>query len=625
MSDFSAASNFVISNSQFINLSQNHDDHGTPRSHGLQFLLNHTTPDATHNSFARFPPPRCFPGTRKKCLEEIATWALNPGSTHRILLLTGPAGAGKSALAQSSAELLHEHLGATYFFSRHRDRDDPIRFIPTIAYQLASSLRIPSYSKNLQDRLLRDPALVTKSIATQFDELILAPFRGATMPRDLANATRTLVIIDGLDECKGNGVQYEIVRLIINSVKDETCPLLWMISSREEAHFMSAFSEPDICETMSLTMSPDVDEDIYEYLRESLKEETFRPGWPTDHHIRRLVHKSAGLFIFAATVVRFLGDSQLQNAEEHLDNLLSSNSSGLLVELDIFYRAIMQRIPEKSLPMALTTLLITIESRHSQRAPTILEIANLLGLSSRAVSASLSAIRSLISLDVASSFYGNKPIEDHIIRFYHTSFVEFLGDPVRSREFCLYQPPLFLLWAKRCFQVLREGEENWDQINLTNWPNKDFEPERVRHDLKSVIYRQAGHNSIPASTSAGLRAYPELLRELKHCNYRRLAESIGVKIWEADLVTLIDQLPKNSILSACLVRPSNLLQFWWNRITLRAQKANDSQTRFSFAHMQIGYGSKSALLDPGYRLKVNSSERWIRYSMRSPDVSQTLQ
>ncbi|KAJ7899378.1 hypothetical protein B0H13DRAFT_1466205, partial [Mycena leptocephala] len=71
-----------------------------------------------------------------------------------IVWLHGPAGAGKSAIAQSLCQKLEEEgrLGASFFFKRgHQSRGHAKRFIATIAYQLA--LHLPDFNHHISQSM----------------------------------------------------------------------------------------------------------------------------------------------------------------------------------------------------------------------------------------------------------------------------------------------------------------------------------------------------------------------------------------------------------------------------------------------------------------------------------------
>ncbi|KAG6808644.1 hypothetical protein H0H92_003420, partial [Tricholoma furcatifolium] len=75
----------------------------------LKALMDVSSPSAAFNSFQRDPPPRCHPGTCTEILGKITDW-INQGisadepNCDRILWVHGPAGSGKSAIAQTIAE-----------------------------------------------------------------------------------------------------------------------------------------------------------------------------------------------------------------------------------------------------------------------------------------------------------------------------------------------------------------------------------------------------------------------------------------------------------------------------------------------------------------------------------------
>ncbi|KAF8994625.1 hypothetical protein BDQ17DRAFT_1366511, partial [Cyathus striatus] len=83
------------------------------------FLAQNIASDAKHDSGQRFPPPLCHPGTRERVIEQLVRWSNDMDDQSNILWLYGPAGVGKSAIAQSVCERLErmKTLGASFFFS----------------------------------------------------------------------------------------------------------------------------------------------------------------------------------------------------------------------------------------------------------------------------------------------------------------------------------------------------------------------------------------------------------------------------------------------------------------------------------------------------------------------------
>ncbi|KAF8879985.1 hypothetical protein CPB84DRAFT_1635800, partial [Gymnopilus junonius] len=136
---------------------------------------------AFHDSGERFDPPRCHPNTRTAVIQRIMDWVhCDDLATQQvfILWLHGAAGAGKSAIAQTIAELCYAQgiLLSSFFFSREDlKRNHPRALFPTISYQMA--LEIPQLRERLACILERDPLLLTRSLSAQFFSLVVQPIK----------------------------------------------------------------------------------------------------------------------------------------------------------------------------------------------------------------------------------------------------------------------------------------------------------------------------------------------------------------------------------------------------------------------------------------------------------------
>ncbi|KAF9441170.1 hypothetical protein P691DRAFT_813488 [Macrolepiota fuliginosa MF-IS2] len=327
-------------------------------STGIDILLEASNRDAAHDSKARDYAPRCHPGTREQHIEDIVYWAVPAAGTDNPLPLfwmKGPAGVGKSAIAQTCAERLKKlgKLGATFFFSV-KGRDKAAEFIPTIAYQL--STQFPEYQGLVDRRILRDKAILNKTMATQLQTLIVEPLQ------ELEKAgkgigQRIVMIVDGLDECESTDDQCRIIEIIAAAARDGITPFCWAFFSRPEPHIEASFSRADVAQITCMTMLPisrDADSDIELYLRSGFENILRRRNiplksqWPSDNDIQTLVKKSDGLFIYAATALRVV--AQPGPIEEALHTVCTTSSdrtgNSPFAELDAFYMLIMQRINE---------------------------------------------------------------------------------------------------------------------------------------------------------------------------------------------------------------------------------------------------------------------------------------
>lgn len=145
-------------------------------ANALEKLATKGMPSAMLDSIDRGYVPRCNEDTRQTLRHRIVTWCRQGEEIRRVLWLSGPAGIGKSAVAQTVAEELKGKrlFGGGFFFSRPNNRSNPNVVIPTLAYQLAT--HIPEYRRIIAHKIIQDPVILDRSRATQFQELIIDPF-----------------------------------------------------------------------------------------------------------------------------------------------------------------------------------------------------------------------------------------------------------------------------------------------------------------------------------------------------------------------------------------------------------------------------------------------------------------
>ncbi|KAF9443194.1 hypothetical protein P691DRAFT_779020 [Macrolepiota fuliginosa MF-IS2] len=417
---------FVMNNPQFVHISE-------PEKRGLEILLEASIPEAAYDSSDH--PSHCHPGTRYQYIDRIVHWGMgdvNP--RHRIFWLKGPAGVGKSAIAQSCAEELaaRKKLAAAFFFSRPNLRDNPQCLFTSISYQLASKLK--SYSEILKSTIHDDPTIVTKALLHQFHDLFISPLQELAAKGE--KVTERVVIIDGLDEVAGETAQQAIIEIIAASTRDGTTPFVWLLCSRLEPHLIATFNSPAlsvVTHQEELMVSRDIDNEIAKYLTDELaklgKEHDLPLPWPRERDIGALINLSGGLFIYATTVIRFIGDRNSLGPKDQLRAVLAlatsvskHNSGHPLSELDLFYLLILQRIPAKILQTVQRVLLATTigELRTNLEGN-----RRLLRLSSSQFHAACRTLHSVMK------------VESSKINFYHASFMDFMRDPQRSKQFCI--------------------------------------------------------------------------------------------------------------------------------------------------------------------------------------------
>ena len=378
----------------------------------------------------------------------IDPWVKAGPAAQPVLWLHGPAGAGKSAIAQTVAETCagRKQLAASFFFARTAAHRNESKYLfPTIAVQTA--LSAPEKRRRLDEILSSDPYIAERSSGSVELLAYLLKERSAAAP----NASPPfLVIVDGLDECQRKDDQCWILAQVFRMVHMEHLPLRFLIVSRPESHLEEAFQERDlanITKVVSLYGDYRASRDVSMYLRSefsriySAKKHRavmqFIPRpWPSEDIIWRLVSNSGGYFIYASTVIKFI-DEEYESPATQLDQILvTSNSSSELnpfAELDQLYIQILSSYPTSKLPMLKQILGHAIMSPvFNDKKLSLPFIHDILDLAPGMMEQTLRGLRSLVSVDFPlKSFRIKEPIATLI----HASFGDFLLDQARAKHY----------------------------------------------------------------------------------------------------------------------------------------------------------------------------------------------
>jgi len=360
--------NFVVNDGRrceaIVHLNRNNTDSNFEFIVAMELLLQHIAPGAFHNSDERYDPPKCHPHTRKAVLKKITDWVKDANKVALFLWLYGPAGAGKSAIAQTIAELLEKLglLAAAFFFSRNAaGRNDKTRLVPTLVYQLIKS--IPEIRAHVLEALEQDPALFSCSIEAQIQALIVKPLNAAVNEEALAPILfprPRLIILDGLDECGTTEAQTQILNALSTAAKHLQIPLFFLIASRPEHDIRQSFNDQSSLGSLSFSIALDdtyrPDDDIRVFLQSTFDEVKrnhpsrahLLTSWPSLEDIQRLVKKSSGQFIFASTVAKYV-NSPRHWPPDRLNIIFGKSKPGQetpFAELDSLYHLILSTVAD---------------------------------------------------------------------------------------------------------------------------------------------------------------------------------------------------------------------------------------------------------------------------------------
>ena len=434
-------------------------------------LQEASSPAAFHNAADRHDSPKCHPNTRVAVLQKIIDWILGRDPLTRnalIAWLHGPAGSGKSAIAQSIAEWCYEQgiLVASFFFSRFDSTRNHARsLIATIAYQ--ASLCFPEIKGRFTAVIEHDPLIFSRSLDTQILALVIQPLRHLQDRGHFNDSTSPrVIIIDGLDECEDREGQLKILSTISNAIQHHCLPLIFLIAGRPEHDITTAFGMGHLCKiSMRIPLDRDYHsyDDIELFLRDNFREirenHPFRSQipltWPSDDILQAMVRKSSGQFIYASTLIKFVKSSR-HRPTDRLDIALGIHPplrDMPFAELDALYIHIFSSLddPEPVLQV-LASHIIDRQRPDAYGLSQMVDVMeDLLSLSRGDIRILLCDLTSLLWFD-QGRWYKRPQTR---IRFYHASLEDFLLDQSRSQQFYINAPLRHAEFAHRYIQCLK--------------------------------------------------------------------------------------------------------------------------------------------------------------------------
>jgi len=430
----------------------------------LEILRQRVALGAFHDAADRFDPPKCYPHTREAILKKIMAWVEQRSENLSLFFLWvyGPAGAGKSAIAQTIAELCMEAklLAASFFFSRTAaGRNDNSRLVETLTWQLIQS--IPEIREHVLALLERDPTIISRAPAAQMKAMIVDPLN--MISKEILYQRPRFIIIDGLDECIDRKSQEDILKFLARSTQQLTTPIYFLITSRPELEIRDTFGSDilrSITHTLPLEHDYQSDEDIRHFLTSKFQKLcSTRPhlpqSWPPKEDIDHLVEKSSGQFIYAATVIRYI-ESRRHQPEDRLKTVLelrSSQTDTPFAALDTLYLQIFSSVDCDQIENVLKVLSALILSKNvlkdSNEFDRLGSLEELFGYRHGQLEVVMGDMVALVDIPNRQSLF---------VKIYHASLPDFLLDPSRSRNFFLDPPRAY---ANLALQFLHLNRERW--------------------------------------------------------------------------------------------------------------------------------------------------------------------
>jgi hypothetical protein len=399
----------------------------------------------THISSARYDSDElqdqvmtCLEGTRMTLLADLDAWATSSDGAP-CFWLNGLAGTGKSTVARTFCERISERKDtpmvlASFFVSRHStDRRKAVNILHTLVYQLA--LQDSTIRSSVSQALAEEPDLITRSLSQQVAKLFGSSISGTDGSHPI------ILVLDALDECEADSQGREggqLLTLLARSCSESKRSVKLLVMSRLEPTIREMFDEIQTSTPKSeVVQLHDIDrvvvrEDIQRYLVHSFNEIARRvkaANWPTQAQVALLLDNADVLFIYAATVVRYIGHRQF-DPRKRLEQVLTrtgKSAQSAYRQLDGLYQSVLANAltgasveaeDEPEIAERLQTMLSTVVLVLQRLSPST--IAGLLDWSVHETELALARLTAVFIIH-----------EDEPVRIFHPSFPDFLLDSSR--------------------------------------------------------------------------------------------------------------------------------------------------------------------------------------------------
>ena len=272
-----------------------------------------------------------------------------------------------------------------------------------------------------------------------------------------------LVIIDGLDECRDKTIQQLILRLLCEAITLHKLPLRFLIGSRPESHIRDIFDQESLITitrrvVLDETFNPQ--EDIRVVLQDgfakicaknSIMSHVEQP-WPKEGVIDLLVQRSSGQFIYASTVLKFVG-TDFCSPTKQLALVLKPDPTAFS-DLDQLYTQILSVYSSQ---VDLVKYLGIISASHGQLAKAIEDV---FGMEEGELKLVLRGLSSLTDDENGASL--NKGVCSYVIpHFAHASFSDYLFNSSRSGPFHVNQQEYKNQLIIRSFALIIQSIRSW--------------------------------------------------------------------------------------------------------------------------------------------------------------------
>jgi hypothetical protein len=335
-------------------------------------------------------------------------------------------------------------------------------------------------------------------VQTQYEKLIVQPL--ASVAND---AQPIVLVLDALDECENDDEVRRLIHLL-SQTNRSGLNLKAFVTSRPELPIRLGFRAIQGQYTgLILHQLPKgiVEHDIAAYLtselamirdvHNSLTSEANRlpPSWPGQENMRTLVNMAVPLFIFAATVCRFIADSRCGTPDAQLQTILQVQRSGVS-QLDATYLPVLRNLVaglDQSTKMrvlqtfqTVVGTIIMLQSPLPARA-----LSKIADVPQTVIDNHLNHLHSVISVPESS---------EAPVRILHLSFRDVLLDPdKKGTPFWVDQQARHSVLARRCLELVCTLERDICGLQDPTTPRESIVQDQIKRCLPPELQYACVH------------------------------------------------------------------------------------------------------------------------------------
>ena len=313
-------------------------------------------------------------------------------------------------------------LGGNFFCTRQpKETRKQENIIPTIVYQLARK------SKPYAQALLKADEFISvgNTLSSQMKDLLVGPWQRSISERHF-HVPLYLVIVDALDEVDDQGGS-AFLKELLNTIDAAALPgLKFLVTSRPYPNIarVASFAPVAVCRLYDMPMVT-VQADIMTYLKAEL------PAFKDHEGLTKITNMADGLFIYAATVVRYItprpnmAESEQRFLMDKLFNGISPVTKSLWSLMDNLYEHILSAafsdLDDDMLRIRLNILhtILCTQERVSTSVVAALQSG----------SDDMRELADVLVKDLHAVLY----LKDGCIFWYHASFCDFIFTQARSK------------------------------------------------------------------------------------------------------------------------------------------------------------------------------------------------